>query len=100
MGAGRAPRRGPRAVVRGEAAGLAGFSVSFFVASSEDVSAAFSGAGDGFASAVSVTSAGGRGIVAPTDDKRLADALVELSADSVFSATGIPPLNGSKVPPK
>ena len=68
---------------------------------SEVFSAGFSGDGDGFASAVSVISGGGFGSVAPTEDKRFALALpVPVSAGSVFSATGMPPLNGSNVPPK
>src|ERR1051326_2022716 len=68
---------------------------------SEVFSVAFSAEGDGLASAVSLTSGEGLGIVAPTDDKRFAPAFsLKVSGDSVFSATGIPPLNGSKVPPK
>jgi hypothetical protein len=90
-------RRGGRAVVDFDFSGsaLADSLVS------EVFSAAFSGDGDGLASAVSVTSGGGLGSVAPTDDKRFLLAFsAGVSVDSVISATGMPPTEWPKVPPK
>ena len=95
-------RRGGRVVVVRAVVGF-DFSASGLVDSvvSEAFSAGFSGDGDGFVSAVSVISGGGLGSVAPTDDRRLPLLfVVEVSVGSVFSATGMPPLNGSNVPPK
>ena len=78
----------PRVVVRagfGFGSGFASFSLGGSVS-------------DGFSSvlASSALASGGRGIVAPTEESRLglrpAAAMSEL--DSVFSATGMPPLNG------
>jgi hypothetical protein len=99
-GDGRVDRRGGgRLAARREVlTGLAAVSVSV-----EVFSTAISGEGDGFASAVSVSvSVAGRGMVAPTELKRLAPLFSVVSAGSVFvaSATGMPPVNRSKVPPK
>ena len=87
----RVLRRVLRAVLR---RGVAeGFSTGFLASVSSEV---FSG--DGFASAVSV---GGRGIVAPTEDNRFASLVpVTDSVAGMFSATGMPPLNGSNAPAK
>ena len=77
----------PRVVVR---AGL-GFGSGF---ASVSFGASVSG---GFSSvlASSARGSGGRGIVAPTDERRRPFPLVVLSeVDSVFSATAMPPLKG------
>ena len=78
-------------------------SVAGFSADSDPVATArgtYTGAGEG--STFAAVSAGGSAIVAPTDDTRFVPRLERgLSAvDSVASATGIPPLNGSKLPLK
>ena len=96
LGAGRVPRRLLRVLVRRGGVVLA--VVAGFV-SVAGFSAGVSGEGVGLAtSAVSVA---GRGIVAPTDVNRFGPPFSLVVSSAVeASATGMPPLNFSKVPVK
>src|SRR5258706_12431575 len=94
---GRVRPREFRAVV----AGLEGrfFGTVAFLASvsSDGFSIATTDFGSVFPAGVSTA---GSAIVAPTDDRRLLPRRVSVAlVGSLFSATGIPPLNGAKLPP-
>src|SRR5206468_1322635 len=106
-GFGRAGIDDRRRVLRPEGVDFAGFVLADLEADDFFASvpvAAFSAgfSTDDFGSAVTGVSVGGTAIVAPTEDKRLVP-LFELALPleaSVFSATGMPPLNASNAPPK